>query len=124
MTLHLTGCTSESAPIDSKTVKVNGSHWPKGHLWDGFDWSRAELRSGSIWSNDDYHLGVPWMHPRDIATFGRRADMEGIYRLKRGWHSFVKVDGQWMVSKAPRIDNPPFGTPPESQVRVIDVVLP
>lgn len=111
-----------TAPIGPKTVTVLGSHWRDGPLWTGFDWARAELRSGSIWSNGDYHLGVPWAHPDDRRNFVDDPDIFGIYRLrlKRGWKSFVQVDGVWSVSKAP----PPtgwFGTPPEGQVTVIEI---
>lgn len=103
-----------TAPIGPKTVTVLGSHWPATWNWSGFDWSRAELRSGSIWSNDDYHLGLPWMHPNDEAAVGRDPDYEGIYRIRpnRGWRSFVRVDGEWLVSKAPPAVGT-YGTPPE-----------
>ena len=106
----------ETAPIGPKTVTVLGSHRPADWEWGGFDWSRAELRSGSIWSPDDYHLGVPWSHPND----GHDPGNDAIYRirLKRGWRSFVKVDGAWMVSKAPR-QGGKFGTPPGGQVSAI-----
>lgn len=114
--------TIDTAPIGPKTVTVLGSHWPARWEWEGFDFTRAELRSGSIWSNDDYHLSVPWMHPDDIARWGRDPDFEGIYRirLKRGWKSFVRVDCEWRVSKAPRQEGI-YGTPPDGQVHVIEI---
>ena len=113
-----------TALIGPKTVTVLGSHWRDGHSWQGFDWSRAELRSGSIWSNDDYHLGVPWAHPDDRKMTNDDPDVFGVYRvrLKRGWKSFVQVDGEWRVSKAPRQDGR-FGTPPGDQVTVIIEVI-
>lgn len=108
--------TYPSAPIGTKTVWVNGSNWRWS--WAGFDFSRAEMRSGSIWSNDDYHLGVPWMHPDYIERYGRDPSFEGIYRIrpKRGWRSFVRVDGVWLVSKAPRQEGR-YGTLPSGQIR-------
>lgn len=111
---------AQTAPIGPKTVTVLGSHWPATWPWSGFDWSRAELRSGSIWSNDDYHLGVPWMHPDDFAHGGWDGDDDAIYRvrLKRGWKSFVQVNGAWMVSKAPPLDGD-YGTPPEGQISAV-----
>lgn len=94
-----------TAPIGPTTVTVLGSHWRESAPWAGFDFSRAEIRSGSIWSPDDYHLGVPWMHPDDPAQIGRDPDDESIYRLrlKRGWRSFVCIDGVWLVSKEARV---------------------
>lgn len=111
-----------TAPIGPATVTVLGSHWRAGPLWAGFDFTRAEVRSHNLFGVEDYHLGVPWMHPDDIKTYGRDPDMEGIYRLrlKRGWRSFVCIDGQWLVSKAaPQTGR--FGTPPWDQCIVVEV---
>ncbi len=115
----------KTAPIGPKTVTVLGSHWSAHWKWDGFDFSRAELRSGSIWSNDDYHLGVPWAHPDDRRRYNDDPDVFGIYRLrlKRGWKSFVRVDGVWCVSNAPRQDGA-YGTPPSGQISAIIEVGP
>ena len=109
-----------TAPISIATVTVNGSHWPAKWNWGGFDLSRAELRSGSIWADGDYHLGVPWMHPDDVARHGRDPEYECIYRLrlKRGWRSFVQIDGVWCVSKVPR-QGGTYGTPPGGQIAFV-----
>jgi hypothetical protein len=114
-----------TAPIGSKTVTVCGEHWKESAPWGGFDWSKAEIRSDSIWYNGDYHLGVPWMHPEDQARgYASDPDWWGIYRvrLKRGWHSFVCISGEWRVSKAAP-EQGRLGTPPWEQVRVIEVTI-
>lgn len=116
---------SDTAPIGPATVTVLGYHWRAGPRWDGFDFARAELRSHCP-LGEDYHLSVPWMHPDDKAQHADDPDCWCIYRLrlKRGWKSFVQVDGAWHVSRAPRQDSPPFGTPPWGQIRaVVEVTL-
>jgi hypothetical protein len=60
---------------------------------------RAELHTESLWSPDDYHLDVPFVHPDDAAEVWAAAYR---VRLKRPWRSFVRIDGQWMVSMEPR----------------------
>ncbi len=97
------------APIGSKTVTINGSHWKESAPWAGLDFHRAELRSASIWNDDDYHLGVPWMHPCDRVGHIDDPDWWAVYRvrLKRGWKSFVWNGATWCVSKAPPLSYAP-----------------
>jgi hypothetical protein len=114
-----------TAPIGPATVTVNGDHWPAKWAWAGLHFEDAHLRSRSPWCNDDYHLGVPWMHPDDYDVMHDDPDCWATYRVrpKRGWRSFVRIDGVWHVSSEPEKQMPPFGTPPWQQVTVVDVVL-
>jgi hypothetical protein len=88
-----------TAPIGPATVTVNGDHWPAKWAWAGLHFEDAHLRSRSPWCNDDYHLGVPWMHPDDYDVMHDDPDCWATYRVrpKRGWRSFVRIDGVWHV---------------------------
>jgi hypothetical protein len=95
-----TATLSRLAEIGPKTVRVLGYKWSANAPWAGLHFDKAVLRTGSIWSDDDYHLDVPWLHPDDVAM-EPYPDAWCRYRVRpaRGWHSFVLVDGVWMVSK-------------------------
>lgn len=64
------------------------------------------------------------MHPDDKQSAADDPDSWCIYRvrLKRGWRSFVQIDSQWKVSKAPPQEGS-FGTPPPEQISAIIEVV-